>query len=244
MLVLELLAFVALSASVVPSVAVQTPHKRTYDTHKYYTLELSAESTSSHANSIIESIGAELVEPLGELPGHWLVRVPGSTPYESTTSSSLQSRSADPVLERWTALRKRTRRSGKSDHLLRSLTPLSLRKRTKRGDPPQPLQRRSRIPHLSQPMVSDEETIYRRDDTELLMAQDSLGIADPMLNLQWHLINQELKDIELNVTGSWAKGITGKGVKVAIIDDGLDVNSDDLHDNFVRKLVSQARMTS
>jgi kexin len=53
-----------------------------------------------------------------------------------------------------------------------------------------------------------------------------------MLNQQWHLINQELPLIELNVTHLWARGITGNGVKVVIVDDGLDLNSQDLHDNF------------
>ena len=39
--------------------------------------------------------------------------------------------------------------------------------------------------------------------------------------------------MELNVTGLWSKGITGKGVHVGIIDDGLDMESDDLAENFV-----------
>lgn len=56
---------------------------------------------------------------------------------------------------------------------------------------------------------------------------------DPMLNQQWHLINQELKDVELNVTGLWSQGVTGSGVRVGIIDDGLDMESDDLAGNFV-----------
>jgi kexin len=35
------------------------------------------------------------------------------------------------------------------------------------------------------------------------------------------------------VTGVWEQGITGKGAVVAIIDDGLDANSEDLAVNFV-----------
>jgi len=57
-----------------------------------------------------------------------------------------------------------------------------------------------------------------------------------MLNLQWHLINTEQKDVELNVTGLWGRNITGTGVKVAMIDDGLDFDSEDLKDNFVSTL--------
>lgn len=33
----------------------------------------------------------------------------------------------------------------------------------------------------------------------------------------------------------WKQGIAGKGINVVILDDGLDFNSTDLADNFVRK---------
>lgn len=38
---------------------------------------------------------------------------------------------------------------------------------------------------------------------------------------------------DINITGVWKQGITGKGVTVVILDDGLDYNSTDLADNFV-----------
>jgi kexin len=66
-----------------------------------------------------------------------------------------------------------------------------------------------------------------------LFAQNDIGLKDPMLDQQWHLINQEMKDIELNVTGLWSQGVTGSGVHIGIIDDGLDMDSDDLAENFV-----------
>jgi kexin len=37
----------------------------------------------------------------------------------------------------------------------------------------------------------------------------------------------------MNVTPVWDMGYTGKGVITALIDDGLDSESDDLKDNFV-----------
>lgn len=187
-----------------------TPHKRTYDTHQYYALELS--TSSSHlASSVASNLGVELVEQIGELEGHWLVRIPGSTPHTSTTSST------DPIVKRWHGLRRNAKRDGNTH--LKSFAPLTLRKRAKRDS--------SHMP--------PRHSVSRRDETEFLYAQTDLGINDPMLNQQWHLINQELPDVELNVTGLWARGITGTGVKVALIDDGLDMNSDDLRDNFVSR---------
>ncbi|KAG1415661.1 hypothetical protein G6F58_006378 [Rhizopus delemar] len=63
-------------------------------------------------------------------------------------------------------------------------------------------------------------------------AQQSLGIQDPLFNKQWHLINQMNTGNDINVTGVWKQGISGKGVTVVIVDDGLDYNSTDLAANF------------
>ena len=212
-----LLALLSLLPFLSSALAHSNPHAKTYNTHQYYTLELSTHSLSL-ATSTAEALGVELVEQLGELDGHWLVRVPGSTPvYNSTTATSMQT---DPIVKRWHGLRKRQARSTHYSDL-RSLTPLTLRKRVKRDGlnmPPPSRRHRGRL------FV---------DDSELLFATNELGIADPMLNLQWHLINTENKRVELNVTGLWARNITGTGVKVALIDDGLDMYSEDLKDNFV-----------
>jgi len=64
-----------------------------------------------------------------------------------------------------------------------------------------------------------------------------LGIIDPIFNDQWHLANNPRPNFDLNVSGLWIAGITGKGVVSAVVDDGLDLNSDDLSANFVRFLL-------
>ena len=40
----------------------------------------------------------------------------------------------------------------------------------------------------------------------------------------------------MNVTGVWSQGITGKGVVVAILDDGLQMDHPDLKENYVTNL--------
>ncbi|ORX35284.1 peptidase S8/S53 domain-containing protein [Kockovaella imperatae] len=220
---LSLLVLVALtSPSTFASASTSRPHARTYDTHQYYALELRSTSTP-YAESIASSLGVELVEKIGELDDHWLVRRPGST----VSQEDLSKRSyyeKDPILERWDHLRSLTPR-GQGKNALKSLQPLSLRRRAKRLPAPM-VDPDARPIHLSTGMAA------RQDTAELSFAQGDIGIMDPMLNLQWHLINTELKDVELNVTGLWARGITGKGVRAVVVDDGLDLNSDDLHDNF------------
>ncbi|KAG0044394.1 pheromone processing endoprotease, partial [Gryganskiella cystojenkinii] len=59
----------------------------------------------------------------------------------------------------------------------------------------------------------------------------AFGIEDPGFKYQWHLHNTKDRH-DINVTGVWEQGINGTGVNVAIIDDGLDMTSDDLAANF------------
>ncbi|CAO3572008.1 unnamed protein product [Mortierella alpina] len=60
-------------------------------------------------------------------------------------------------------------------------------------------------------------------------------IKDPGFGYQWHLHNTLQPGNDINVTGVWEQNITGKGAIVAIIDDGLDANSEDLAANFFAK---------
>ena len=59
-----------------------------------------------------------------------------------------------------------------------------------------------------------------------------LGIADPIFNEQWHLMNTVQMGHDVNVTDIWLAGITGKNATVAIVDDGLDMYSNDLKPNY------------
>lgn len=70
---------------------------------------------------------------------------------------------------------------------------------------------------------------------ERASAVKDLGIGDPIFNEQWHLFNTKEVGNDLNVTGVWLQGITGKNATVCIIDDGLDMDSDDLKPNYYAK---------
>ncbi|KAI1007398.1 Kexin [Podosphaera aphanis] len=60
----------------------------------------------------------------------------------------------------------------------------------------------------------------------------SLGIKDPIFTEQWHLMNVIQPGHDVNVSGVWLQGITGHNSTVAIVDDGLDMFSDDLKENY------------
>ncbi|KAI7591948.1 hypothetical protein KC343_g18035, partial [Hortaea werneckii] len=79
----------------------------------------------------------------------------------------------------------------------------------------------------------------QKDDTPVdwqvqkgLDLAESLGIEDPIFQDQWHLYNHIQPGHDINVTGVWEQGITGKNSTVCIVDDGLDMDSDDLKDNY------------
>ncbi|MBM4231111.1 MAG: choice-of-anchor D domain-containing protein [Gammaproteobacteria bacterium] len=64
---------------------------------------------------------------------------------------------------------------------------------------------------------------------------------DPLLPNQWHLANtgqnsfsstRPISGNDMKVGVAWAEGATGKGIKVAIVDDGLEGAHEDLKDNF------------
>jgi kexin len=215
MLSSTLLAILLLAAPSTLATTPRQPQPRTYDTHAYYTLELAPFLSITHAQDIASQLGVEVVEPLGELEGHWIVRAAGKTQdHQLYARSSLVE--SDPVVRRWKDLTQQSRRSLKQPKHLRSLTPHTLKQRAKRA-----------------PHALEGRGMYPRDDTEFRFAQDEIGLMDPMLNQQWHLINQEMVDVDLNVTGLWSQGVTGKGIRIGIIDDGLDMESDDLAENFV-----------
>jgi subtilisin-like proprotein convertase family protein len=65
---------------------------------------------------------------------------------------------------------------------------------------------------------------------------------DPLWRSQWHLrntgANRALAGIDLNVVPAW-RTVTGRGINIAIVDDGLQVNHPDLRGN-VFPLVAEA----
>jgi kexin len=240
------------------------PAKRSYDTHVYYVLEL--DEAHPHAadwspDEIAQVLGAEHVEQVGELKGHYLIRAeagqvqlgeegwataapvaPDQSRVRPRSFAGLQDGQRDKVLERYDLLRRRSlalashshskRASSSAPHprLIRSLERQEPRMRVKRDlpvlAPPDLSSFRRRLPRQGAAMSSAVEGL-------IAAAADKFSIFDPLWSKQWHLVNEVLPENSINVTGVWEQGYVGKGVNVAIVDDGLDMHSDDLAANFV-----------
>jgi len=204
-----LLAFRLAFALEAPS---RRPAKRSYSTHDYYLLEHDPTS-GIPVTECASELGAELVEQVGEIPDHWLVRaqrVPDDIARDRVLESyeRLRSDSTIPTLHR-------------KRHIATAVKRLSIqvpRQRTKRGPVP---------------VLEDRAPPPLADDTLVRSIAQRLGILDPLFPDQWHLVNDDYPQHMVNVTPVWDMGITGEGVVSALVDDGLEFESDDLADNFV-----------
>ena len=85
-------------------------------------------------------------------------------------------------------------------------------------------------------MLVSPYTIHAYEDTEYAKFIDDCegaarasGIADPLYGCQWHLNDASGEDI--NVEEVWSKGVTGEGVNVVVVDDGMDHTHEDLAAN-------------
>ena len=224
------------------------PAKRQYDSHVYYVLELDGNGERS-PQEIALALGAEHVEQVGELQHHYLMRASKEVVRRGDGEMEGLSRRSndgerDSVLERYGRLRRRTARAviQKRDDIIGSIVALDrqyLRKRAKRQFtvPPPTLygsgyQRRTHS--LRSPVDPAKRLIIEMDPALVTEMARRFEIEDPIFNRQWHLVNGIMPENSINVTGVWEQGIFGQGVNVAIVDDGLDMHSDDLAPNFVR----------
>ena len=258
---LLLLALVAASCAVVSSQspARVLPARRSYDTHHYYALEIRPSHADIHPTRVAELLGVEFIEQVGELKHHYVVR--SEKPLEETSegawAGTLSRRHLpvheDPVLQRWAtlsqarqnpALAKRElleKRDIVVAHAIRGLERQELRIRHKRDKIISPWDTPHLYPQSRDPIPGPEPRPYPDPlprppilpAGKVAKMQDLHGIIDPIFPDQWHLANDKRNGYDLNVSGVWSAGVTGKGVNVCLIDDGLDMKSPDLVSNFV-----------
>ena len=183
---------------------------RDYDKFDYFTLHL---RSGEDPKEVAQTLGLQHDGQLGELEDHHTFSAEKGTheAHNTLTDLKLKIRKRDPIPESLAGIMWSTKSELKPNHVKRNIIP-------PRADPI--------LPGLTAP-ESNDVAVTKQHEVAV-----QLGIQDPIFNEQWHLFNTIQTGHDINVTGVWLEGNTGKNVTVAIIDDGLDMYSDDLKDNY------------
>lgn len=193
---------------------------RDYDHFDYYSIHIEDQTSPE---TLARALGLKYEEQIGSLKGHHYFSIPRAITHHT-----------DDVLQSIRARRK------KRDP---SLGPLGSVKWYQKQKLKPRLEKRGAIPPLEvddQPAIRASPVIPKpanTDTTTEAIAQrkkiaEELSIHDPIFSDQWHLFNSVEIGHDLNVTGLWLAGITGKNSTVVVVDDGLDMYSDDLKENY------------
>ena len=196
---------------------------RHQDTHDYYALHL---EPSTSPSQIAAHLDLEYEGKLGELTDHYLFK---------TTKGD-----ADVVREAVQELKRRRRKrdvgseTSVLDGILFNQKQMPRQRLFKRGILPPPP---SRNPWASDLQRGGSKGVGHKLPFKTVLEQqqevvEALDIHDPIFHEQWHLFNTKQPGNDLNITGLWLDGITGVNQTVCIIDDGLDMDSDDLKANY------------
>ncbi|KAF9091436.1 pheromone processing endoprotease [Mortierella sp. AD031] len=259
LLLLGALAFIAADAPLTD--AAKQPLTQDAANHHYYTVKINNLDVAS-PQEIASHLGVEYVGQVGELPQYHLFSYPKTTHEKRTfvldeDSPQHNSTSHDIVIQRYEQLRES--KAFQRELLQRTYSSRSSSILSKRGgeegemivSPPSLSTTNWMGLHPLGPI--DKQVLRRRVKRELVIDVERrnehvkgeaqpvdgmaahFGIKDPGFNYQWHLHNTLQPGNDINVTGVWEQGITGKGAIVAIIDDGLDAESEDLAVNFHAK---------
>ena len=85
------------------------------------------------------------------------------------------------------------------------------------------------VPYTIHAFEDTSYTAFLEDCEAESRSLDDTQTADPLYGCQWHLKNREGEDI--NIEAVWAEGLTGSGINVAVVDDGMDYLHEDLKAN-------------
>ncbi|KAH8197096.1 hypothetical protein TruAng_008735 [Truncatella angustata] len=182
---------------------------RNFDSNDYYVLHLERDAEPDH---IATRLGLRNEGQMGNLPDHYIF--------------STAKRDDDDFVKAAVKERRRKRSRDDTDYL-------DLVKFSQKQKLHEPLQRRIPPPRPAgfYPVAARQEA-----DANAVIKQQAvmqqLGISDPIFNEQWHLFNPVQVGHDVNVTDVWLSGVTGKNATVAIVDDGLDMYSNDLKPNY------------
>jgi kexin len=189
---------------------------RNFDKFDYFTLHLTGETLPE---TIASALGVTFEGPVGALEDHY---------YFSVRRDILHG--VENILQDLrTRRRKREASEGELGNILWSQKQALKPRMEKRNIIPPPSVRESTPAYFAVP-EDLEATVKALERRKKVI--EKLQIHDPIFGDQWHLFNPIEIGHDVNVTGLWMEGITGHNATVVVVDDGLDMDSDDLKANY------------
>ncbi|NWR23447.1 PCSK7 convertase, partial [Emberiza fucata] len=83
-------------------------------------------------------------------------------------------------------------------------------------------------------LFAQHDSVRWHSEQKLLKrSKRSLHFNDPKYPQQWHLNNRKSPGKDINVTGVWERNVTGRGVTVVVVDDGVEHTIKDIQPNYV-----------
>uniref|UniRef100_A0A672IR18 P/Homo B domain-containing protein n=1 Tax=Salarias fasciatus TaxID=181472 RepID=A0A672IR18_SALFA len=86
--------------------------------------------------------------------------------------------------------------------------------------------------HPGDVLAAHPHVLWYSKESVLSRSKRSLAFNDPNYPKQWHLHNKIHKGMDINVTGVWERNITGQGVTVVVVDDGVEHTHQDIQLNY------------
>ncbi|NWV13853.1 PCSK7 convertase, partial [Ptilonorhynchus violaceus] len=82
-------------------------------------------------------------------------------------------------------------------------------------------------------LFAQHDSVRWHSEQKLLKrSKRSLHFNDPKYPQQWHLNNRKSPGKDINVTGVWERNVTGRGVTVVVVDDGVEHTVKDIQPNY------------
>ncbi|XP_010627685.1 proprotein convertase subtilisin/kexin type 7 isoform X2 [Fukomys damarensis] len=82
-------------------------------------------------------------------------------------------------------------------------------------------------------VLAGHKAVHWHSEQRLLKrAKRSVHFNDPKYPQQWHLNNRRSPGRDINVTGVWERNVTGRGVTVVVVDDGVQHTIQDIAPNY------------
>ncbi|XP_022061499.2 proprotein convertase subtilisin/kexin type 7 [Acanthochromis polyacanthus] len=86
--------------------------------------------------------------------------------------------------------------------------------------------------HPGDILAAHPHVLWYSRDRVLSRSKRSMAFNDPNYPKQWHLHNDISRGMDINVTGVWERNITGQGVTVVVVDDGVEHTHQDIQPNY------------